>query len=293
MDTKTKATLEKYYKELRENLIKEGALKDNSVFTSLMRKTSNPRKDVLLDSGLPSIRFQYDQISYLESQGFLQRIEGGLNDDKYVLTAKGIWYLDKENYDLSEDDLISFIQETDFEFESKVKSLSSNEKLVILSLIGIRCFSEVSVMDINNDKFEKNWVQVFEESYHFLVDNGTMKKKKSLLKERGRSSNVEWIMRRVNSLPKKTSYIYKYTGNKTYYLDLGDEDDESINEKKLQHLFELLFRDVKLNTSLIRATSDFCKELAYDKSRYVKKDSLFINSSIDKTIYDSLKKSLY
>jgi len=291
MKDKTRKVLERFYNELKKKVRKEGKLKYDKVLFSLIHTNSNPRKDCLFEAGLNSVKFNYDDISYLDNQGYLQNIKGEISNDKYVLTAKGIWHMDKYVHSLNEEDLIDFIQKKDFEFEPETNSLSDKEKLVLVSMIGIRCFSKDSLLDLRNDRYEKYWIEIFEESYNFLTGKKIISENKDLFKDRTRSSSVEWIMSRVNDLPKNTSYIFKFNGDKTYYLNLKSNRD-NISFEKLAYLFKCIFEKTDFDITLLRSTHEFCENLAYNKARFVKNNGTYRNSKIDSLIYDALKKNL-
>lgn len=294
MEESSLRVLEKFYENLREELLKDDSLNGNSVFTTLIKFGSNKRKKFILNSSIDSIHFDFEDLNYLTKQGYLQQIKGGFQTNKPVLTAKGIWTIDKIRFNYTEEHLIDFFQEEDFDFSSERKPLTPKEKLALLSLVGVRCFSSDSLMDLKDENIQGNWVRVLQKTSEFLVDNKITGKDKNLLKSKSSTDYpARYLMRRLNSLPKKTSQVYQYTGGYKYYLDIYDADYDIIEKKKLDFIFELIFENRDLDITLIKNTSEFCNRLAYNEARNVIKHSNFIKNNYDKVIYNSLKSLLF
>lgn len=288
MERESLKVLTKFYDSLREELLKNNSLDGNSIFTTLLQFNSNKRKELIFNSSLDPLRFDFEDLNLLKNQDYLQEVKGGFKTDKPVLTAKGIWKIDKEKFGFTEEDLIDFFQEKDFDFTSEIKPLNSKEKLALFTLISVRCFSSDSLMNLKDETFRDNWVKVLHRVNDYLVENKIIKKN-NILKPRGKSNPARYLMRRVNNLPKKTSQVYKYTGSYKYYLDIFSQNLNSIDEDKLAFLFKLIFEKVKLTIQLVRKTSDFCNNLAYDEARYVKSDNKFLDNKYDKVIDSSIK----
>jgi len=98
-------------------------------------------------------------------------------DEAYVITAKGIWIVEKELKDFAEDNLLEFIQNKFFTFGSKHKPIDDKDKIAIFSLLCIRNFSFDVPMDLKTSKQRDEWKKIFEIVFDFLNGHNYFKEK--------------------------------------------------------------------------------------------------------------------
>lgn len=274
--------LEKFYKKLEGNIIRsEKKLENNSLLLTLIRTTSNKTSRLINDSSIKSGALNRRQLNYLTQKEYIREADEKNKLNEFILTAHGIWEIEKslKHHDINM--IIDYIQEKYFTFSALNKPLKDTERVILLSMIGARTFSMDSTMDLNNHSVRDHWLSIFNKSQEFLRNFGKTKKKDSLFEKKGNEHPVEYAMRRANDLPIKTQQIFCFKGNKQYYLDIVV--DGGFSELRLKYLFKQIFESIESMT-MIDEIKEFCESLAYDDSKYVKNDFMFVDYRIDEQI---------
>ena len=193
----------------------------------------------------------------LVSEGLMRP---SIDDGQYVLTASGIRHVEASD---GVDTLEVLIGEIDSRFfEVDVKKLSSREKIVLFSMVMVRCFSEDCCIDAKKDEaVKRQWMDIFLRAEGELKRLGVIKGKTSI-QNLGKKSDIEKpmsnIIRHTDAIDSKTKMMYKKTGRNQYYLDMLD-DAGSIDVEKLSFIIGLIFED-KLTYDNISELVDFCNE---------------------------------
>ena len=229
-------SLEMMYKGLKDVLENEKKLVSESVMLSFLNIKSNTRLLYLSRSAVSDSVLFGDEEPLL-SQGLIQKI-----DDKYCITAKGIWQFESQKL-VEEGKFVEFMQEKFFNCPvAEDTRLTEKEKVILLAMIFARTFSKDSAVDLKlSDRYLNTWKTVLLKAFALLEELGCISKltEKTLF---GGESNVHPVygtIRHTDYLPKKTSLIFTALGNQDYYLNLVS--DGEINKKQLRKLFLMIF----------------------------------------------------
>ena len=207
MDSNDIIYLTKFYKELRNNILKnrKNDLKNNSVLLSLLEKKSNQILRLLICSSIPSFKISRNILNNLIAKKYIKVSDQDV--DYYVITVKGIWEIEKTEGIIDEKLLLDFIDNKWFVFEETTKLLSEKEKIILLSMLAARTFSKESPINLKLNKLAINtWKEILEKSFYFLKENEIISKIKhsELFKEGGNERIVSHIIRHTDILPKRT-----------------------------------------------------------------------------------------
>ena len=285
MDKKTLNILEKFYKKLRVNFLREEyKLEKGSILLALVKMTSNKTSKLLNESSVRLKTFSENDLKLLESIKYIRNSDD--EADELILTALGIWEVEKDICGMNELKILEFFQDRYFSFSKTGKPLTDKEKIIMLSMIGGRTFSEDSPMDINDSRRRDSWLEIFNLSNEFLFEHHLIKEKSLPFEKQGNEHAVAYAMRRANDLSKKTNRIYCSGSNKMqYYMNL--EDAGSVSVKYLKNLFKLIF-DRVTERELVDAICEYCNRIAYDKGKDVKENFKFIEPMVDEAIKEAL-----
>ena len=264
--TETKM-LEKLYERLRNKAKEESSLED-SLFLSFEKRSSTTRENILSNSALES--------DYINSNVAEKLVEGKLIrevDDEYILTAKGVWKVERDKNILKDEKIISHFDKRMFD-ELEGKDLSKKNidrgRVALLAMIAGRCFSKDAKMDLDNEEKADIWKEITDDSFKLLKEMGllTSSLEKDELYFSGNKTPVEGITRRAK-LAAATDNIYKsISGRGTkYYLDVIENGE--VQEEKLQKLFDVVFGDENVSYSGKKKIKDFCSEISNSKSIYL------------------------
>lgn len=258
-------SLRNLYHRFFDNLKRDKViLKKKSVLLTIIASSSNIQSKIskiLEESCFESHLFKINEIKILLDKKLVRPSVYDLKS--YVLTSKGIWFIEVEKELISTDKFIDFV-ETEILTEKRVRKLKDIEKTILFSLISIRCFDINSCMDINDSYHGDQWLLIFTECRDFLYSKKLLKEKLKF-KKIGHEHPVSAEMRRANELQKKTHYIYDFTGKKQYHLKISKGNK---GKSELSYLFNLILNgnsDPKLLNDIII----FCNDLAYNKKKYV------------------------
>lgn len=289
--------LGKYYSNLEENLVLEKRKRFKSLIFSLMKTTSNTRFGILENSSLQDYRTPDSILTKLKSDGL---IRNSSKIGRSVITAKGIYRIEKLKGILEEDTIVSHIDREYFDLPMKIGPLNDKEKVILFSMVAIRAFSEDSTVDLKKGETALNAIQsLLEKAYDFLDKNRFIDNlgKSDLYGRRGNEHPVSNLIRHAVDLPKKTRGVYKCEGQQRYFLDLYKGSFVEID--KLAYIFFLIFGE-KIEPEIKSEIENFCHKIPYELSIYIFEmgHHKFANPSFDKTISESiseyfLKKNLW
>jgi len=266
-------TLERMYKKLK-TLTERNALKgkpiEKSLLTVLLKMNSTNRFSILKASSIPSIDIEKENISILCDKNLI-RTTDVIN--QYILTAKGIYEIEKSINKINEQELLDFIDKNYFSiFKETEKDLKDNEKIILLAMVATRTFSEDSCMNLNMDESNmaiNTWKEIFEMSFNILKELNLISKidLESFYGKIGNDDPITHVMERMNDLPKKTKGLYKPIGDRKYCIKLP-EDKKEFGED-LKFLFKKILGDKKLSNENIEKLNNFCIKIAREKEVHI------------------------
>lgn len=275
---------EKYKLQFKE--IIEGSL---FISLTLQEKMSNKRFKLLWDAS-----FEEYKIPKITRESLLQNgyIRSTGTDNRYYITARGIWKVEEHEGKINADKLIKFIDKEKFSksFQEVNKNITDKQKVILFTLIATRCFSQYSVADLKTQNRIKDvWAEVVDECYSFLEKMGTVKKLKysDLYGRVGNEHKVSNLFRHTDRLPKLTQNIFQTLGrSQKYYLDLSN--NKQINKGKLKILLQKIFDSITLDSNKREKISNFCREIShgYDTRLFPKNKNDFHGFEYDGEIED-------
>jgi hypothetical protein len=258
-------SLRNLYQIFFDNLKREKVtIKKKSVLLTITASSSNIQTKILKtleESCFESHLFKIKEIKFLLDEKLVRSSVYDLKS--YVLTSKGIWFVEVEKDLISLDKFIDFV-EAEILTEKIVRKLTDIEKTILFSLISIRCFDINSCMDINESYRADQWLLIFTKCRDFLYSNKLLKDKLKF-KKIGHEHPASAEMRRINKLQIKTHFIYDFTGKKQYYLKISKGNK---SKTELRFLFDLILSGNN-EPDLLNEITKFCNDLAYNNTKYV------------------------
>lgn len=284
--------LELFYTKLAINLLhKYKKEKYKSIIPWFFEIKSNDRLRLLYDSRIGKSRFIADDIDILIKAKLIQ---GTGEFEEYVITAYGVWEYEINKNIISLDKLIEHINQKYFnEIEKGDKPLSEKHKIILLSMIAARAFSETSAVSLHSEEQILNtWEEIIWASYKLLKDLKVVSEMTDLelFGKRGNEHKVGNFIRHSDGIPKGTKGIFTAAGDNKYYLNLYK--DNSINNIGLEYLFKVIFGDIKIPMEEIDNICTFLDKIAATKSIYIfdKNSHKFHHPRYDTIIRDALLK---
>ena len=120
MEESTRHYLYKFYDRLYDNFIMfEKKMKNKSILISFLKTTKNSRNKLISESSLSSSKIPRNVLNLLLTEKLIQS-----NDDinKFVISAKGVWVVEKEKEIINEDIFLNYVNEE--YFIEKIKPLN-------------------------------------------------------------------------------------------------------------------------------------------------------------------------
>jgi len=266
MDIECFNYLHKYYSRVYEYLTLKRKLKQESVLISMFHMKSNAAYDIfsnaaILSSSIP--KFCYER---LMSEGYI-RIS---DKPRYsIITCKGVWEVERTKKSLNLDSLLKSIDTKFFDVFPKNSALNDKEKIILITMIALRSFSESSALDLKKSD------RVLSELQQLIVSAHRILKKYQIVSDPedtlfGSKLNeppVSNLIRHREQLVKKTKNIYQIARKRQqqYYLNLSHKS--KISEEDLIFLFDLIFKN-RLVYDLLNDLKEFFTNTAYDKAAY-------------------------
>lgn len=295
MNEAEKDYLKRFYCLLRDNLQREKSLKASSILISFLETRSASRYKLLSNSTIPSHLVPKETLMSLLTKKQIQ-VLGDIGT--YAITAKGAWDYEQDAGLMSEESLLSYINEKFFSGKypaSSIKSdLDDREAVILFAMISARAFSDKSSVDLKkNDIVKEKWQEVLEKSCDLLHKlHAIIKlKKEDFLSKTGNEHVVSSIFRHNNHSVQKTRGIYAYRGNYEYYLDLYR--DSSFSQEKLSYLFWKIFKG-NISLDSVDSIIEYCNEISRRESIYLfdMKDHVFSMPTYDSLLRDCLLDSV-
>jgi hypothetical protein len=290
MNENEKTCLGRFYFLLQGNLKREGSLKENSVLISFLRTRSAVRYSLLRKSTINSASIPNQILVSLLTEGLIQSIE---NIDTYAVTAKGVWYYEQSLGVINEKSLLSYINEMYF-VPKMNNDMDDKEKVILLTMISARVFSEKSSVDLKkSDAVKDKWQEILKRSYDVLYKMGSLSKvnKEDFLVGGGNLHIVSSIFRHNNKMIQRTKEIYAFNKKEEYYLDLFR--NEIFSREKLSYLFWKIFKG-DISRDSVNQIIDYCNEVSSKESIYLfdMKEHAFSTPAYDIMLKDGLMGSI-
>jgi len=287
MEEKYFNSLNTFYQRLHNNLLRDRIkIKKNSILWTLMGIVAKKSINCLKNSSIAVSSIPSDVLVVLEELGYIIQYQDNISGEKrYTITALGIWEFEKTKKNYSEEELLSFIQES-VNFKIETLSPNNDDLLTIFSMVCLRCFSKDTSMDLKTDFKRKNWEMIFREAFSFLKENNTLKKGNRPIEDLFSSKKIDYFMSHRNNLQKISNDIYRNLNDKRYYLNIIDKNE--INQEKLMFLLSLVFKDIPDIIMLDKITT-FCINTANNMATLVLDNYKYINAHFDDIIKKALK----
>jgi len=281
--------LDKFYNLMYENIQLDKKLREKSIITSFLKTRGASRYKLLRKSTLSSSMIPNYILNSLLEKRYIQSLD---DIETYVITAFGVWYIEKMNDKINEEILLEYINDEYFKIKIK-KELNDDEKVILFSLLSARVFSEESSVDLKKDMFIKNkWKILMEECFDKLKELKIIRKnKEKIFKTAGNVHIVSSLFRHNNDMVQKTKGIYSYNRRQEYFLTLSKND--YFSDDKLSYLFWKIFEG-NLQLDKLNDIIDFCNNIAKNYSLYLfdLATHKFAMPEYDFTIKDSLLNSI-
>lgn len=288
MENNLNSVMEKFYRKLYNTIERDKKVHNDSVFLTLVQTTKNKSRKLLRDSGIEPFSIPDSILKKLQSKGYIRQTDLA---NVYVLTARGVWEIEREKNVLNDDKIIKYFDKRKYDFFGKIKALNEREKVILFSMIAARTFSKNSVVDLTKDSCKKIWLDIVKESFNMLreIDILDKKKDKNILGNAKAEYPIVNLFRHSDQLPIKTKNIFTSKGNLKYYLNLYE--DNSISRDNLAFLFWLIFEGKEPSLADMSKINHFLKNVSSDNSIYLfdLDDHEFSNVEYDNIIKDAIK----
>lgn len=236
LDDYQKRLLKQMYASYEDWLKKNNRMKKNSVLNSIIRSTQANRSKLFRETVEKYI--DRGTATYLIDLGLIRESD---NRGSYAFTMNGLFFTETV---LLEND--NFFVETDKDFFNVFKriSISNREKILLMTMVALRTFSEKAAIDMKESKgVQDEWWVILKKISNMLVEEKVIDEKTSL--SNYTSSKIEHpasdVIRHSENLPPATKNIFIKPGNNVYYLSLIEND--RIKTNLLADILELIFED--------------------------------------------------
>ncbi len=281
--------LENFYSKLRNCLTEYYKKEPISVLFSLFNIKNNIRTSILTESSKHSDEIFQEEYEYLSSNGFITSID---NFEKYIMTTKGIWFIETERDILNIDKLFIFFDEKYLNIQLfGNKPLNDKEKILLILLISVRSFSIETAINLKKGKVVlQKLEELIYECFDLLLKHGVISKldRDKFLDYEGNENSVSDFIRHREALVRNSRNIYKILGGQKYYLDIYR--DSSFQNKDFGYLIWLIYGK-SLNLDKEKDLIEFFKKNAYEKCIFLfdSANFTFINPDYDKILKNSFK----
>lgn len=282
-------TLEKFYNCLYNNLIKKYKKeKYKSIIFWFLEIKGPDRMRIVQDSKIKKIKIPKEIFIELEKEEMIKETD---KLGEYVITAKGIWFYEKEKDIFSDQKLLEYLDNKYFSTYSDDAKSSDKQKVVLFSMIATRAFSENSLLDLKKSEQLLNELEkILKESYELLRSFGVVSEmnEKDLFGKQGPEHKVVNVIRHSDDIKKKTKGIYITVLPQKHYLNIYINN--KINVDNLKFIFKQILGDKKLTHSEIDLMCKFCDEIATSRNVYLfdLKSHIFHKPEFDNFIRDAL-----
>jgi hypothetical protein len=211
-----------------------------------------------------------------------------------VVSALGIWAVERTDELIDERRLVEFIDQKYFESSAHEKSLTDKEKTIVLAMIAARAFSPKSAIDLHSgDSVRDHLRTVLESGCELLCSIGLVKPASlsTLFRSGGNEHPVSDLMRHTDGLPPKVRSLYIAPGQQKYYLDIAQAG--TIDSSRLSYLLcRVINRPVSVEDG--QRVYDFCKRVAYEEAVYLfnPEGHLFADTRLDDTLRQAVREAI-
>jgi hypothetical protein len=288
LENNTAMVLNSLYEKLVQNLVlSRKKLIKKSVLLTLMKLSSNDTFKIVSNSSRSFEASFNRELNSLEKMGLISHPDDKDKMDEVVISVKGIWYVENSVGVLELDDILTYIQNTKFEFSKARQELNDTEKVILYSLLAVRVFSQNIPMDLNTPELCSKWKEIIEDiTIPFLQTKNLIMLKSVIDKKTGIEDPISYLMRHANDLPKKTNNLFVPTKRNQYYLALNTD-----NRNKCVSQMMYLFKKMVPDMCAMDLTDDiygFLCTVAHNQSLYVTTSFEFITSTWDQIIKECL-----
>lgn len=120
--------LKRFYDKLYEDLLFDKKLKKDSVFLSFLDFKSNIRYRALESSAISGKKIPEVILSDLKRSNFIRPSD---EINKYAITAKGVWEIEKNKNKVTEALIVDYLDKKFFDVYLGNKALSDKEKVIL------------------------------------------------------------------------------------------------------------------------------------------------------------------
>ena len=262
-------------KELYDNCSEQCNDKSASLLVKLLNKKNNDRAEILKKAAIKTEYVDSQTKEELESNGLVYGIK---NTTLICITAKGILTYEALN---SEDYLDIFCNEMQTKYFDlfSTTSMSARNRICILDMIALRCFSQEACVDLRIDANTcDHWWNSMNDCSDFLISLETIKEKDSLRyysSESGIENAASDVIRHSDRLPRITDGIFSKSKKNQYWLNVLMKD----GEPNLDQLAFLIKQTIpNLSRDNVVECYEFCNDLCL-------KYGFLIESSIKNSKY--------
>lgn len=225
----------------------------------LIRKTISVNKNrvykAVINSHYETTEFN-SVVGVLEGEGLIRSIDN--KPGSFVITAKGAWLVENLFYGVSEDDLISSIDDRFFHIE--LGKLNDKNKIILFALVAVHAYSEKCGINYVEVGAERVFLDLMQDSFTLLKNTGRIELSSFDSIFTGTSNQKKrqaQLTNNIDVMPQCTYSLFVAKKN-CYYLDLFH--DGSIDKSGLRTIFQIIFNKVKL--SEIDTIIHSCKEIS-------------------------------
>lgn len=254
--------LQRAYNRFVEKMKITKRWKGNSLLSSMLSIKSNERLNLLVEFSLSADAVPKNVLRELHDNGYIRPAGSA---EKFALTAAAIIAIEKKAGIDTIETLVKTVDDKFFMdvFSFKGQALSNREKVILLTLILFRSFSEDAALDVKHDDRSKDSIQkAFLDAANFIKKAKLIPQMtdKDLFGEVGNEHPISNVFRHSDALPKKTFTLFQASKkrNQSYYLNLLKNN--VINTKDLGYTLWLIFRD-KLTIELFDELDALCRSI--------------------------------
>ena len=228
-----------------------GSKKYDSLLVYILSSRKNTIKRAFQNSSRRMDPFQATIMKTLENEGLIREIEPG----SYSLTAKGVMYVELELRQNSIDELTEWIDREYLCMDNE--PIGDKNRVILLALFSARCFSEDTCASYSDERREKAFLELLENSYQFLHKRGLVKTDAlESTKDAKSKSKISSILNQIDKLPSSTGMRF-IASSKNYHLKVTS--NEGIDRQSITFITKIILGD-DISSQRALELREFCKE---------------------------------
>lgn len=192
--------------------------KEPSLLISLTTRSSNTIKRSLINSALDIGSSQSSVMNALKDKDFIKEISPG----KYILTARGIIYIEFELCPLGIEHYINWIDNEYLQVDNE--PISDKNRVILLALFSARCFTEETCATYSDNTKENAFLDMLKDSYEFLSSLQLVKTDCLNIGNSKSKSKISVYLNQIDKLPSSTGMKF-IAKDKKYYIDVLVENE--------------------------------------------------------------------